>query len=151
MIEWARGNILEAKVEALVNPVNTSGVMGKGLALQFKRAYPANFEAYARACKAKQVRLGRVFAFDTGGPGLPRYILNFPTKGHWRSASRLEDVREGLEDLLAQARRLKLGSLALPPLGCGLGGLDWAEVRPLVEAALGTEPGLRALVFAPGG
>ena len=133
----ARGNLLKADVEALANSVNTVGVMGKGIALQFKNAFPANFKAYEAACKRQDVRLGEVFVFDNGGLMAPRWIINFPTKGHWRARSRIRDVADGLDDLRHVIKKLEISSIALPPLGCGHGGLDWDEVRALIEERLG--------------
>ncbi len=151
MIETTRGNLLEAPVEALVNTVNTVGVMGKGIALQFKQAYPAMFRAYETACKAGEVKLGKVHVFDMGGlVGGPRWIINFPTKGHWRTRSSISDIESGLLDLVDTIKRLNIKSVALPPLGCGHGGLDWKDVRPLVESTLGRLTDVRIQVFAPG-
>ncbi|GAB4587633.1 macro domain-containing protein [Nocardia sp. IFM 10818] len=137
MIREEHGDLLRAEADALVNPVNTVGVMGKGLALQFKRAYPEMFRAYERAAKSGQVRVGEMFAWETGVPDGPRFIVNFPTKRHWRSASRLSDIEAGLADMVAVIEKLGIRSIAVPPLGCGLGGLDWGEVAPLIERALG--------------
>src|SRR5437764_14331113 len=134
-IELKRGNILHANAEALVNTVNCVGVMGKGVALQFKQAFPENFRLYSQACRAKEVRPGRMFIVPTLGSN-PRYIINFPTKRHWKGKSRLEDIRAGLAALVEEVQRLNIHSIALPPLGCGNGGLDWSEVRPTIEAAL---------------
>jgi O-acetyl-ADP-ribose deacetylase (regulator of RNase III) len=151
MIELTRGNLLEAPVEALVNTVNTVGVMGKGIALQFKQAFPSMFRAYEKACKAGEVKLGQMDVFDLGGlAGGPRWIINFPTKGHWKAASRISDVEAGLQDLLETIRRLNIRSIAIPPLGCGNGGLDWNEVRPRIEAAFAQLPEVEVKVFAPG-
>ena len=133
----AHGNLLKADVEALANSVNTVGVMGKGIALQFKNAFPANFKAYEAACKKQAVRLGEVFVFDNGQLMPPRWIINFPTKGHWRARSRIRDVAEGLDDLRDVIEELEISSIALPPLGCGHGGLDWGEVRSLIKERLG--------------
>ena len=130
------GNLLESEADALVNTVNTVGVMGKGIALQFKNAFPANFKAYERACKRDEVALGKMFVFDEGQLTPPRWIINFPTKGHWRSHSRISDVAAGLDDLREVVAKLDIHSIALPPLGCGNGGLDWGEVRPLIEQRL---------------
>jgi O-acetyl-ADP-ribose deacetylase (regulator of RNase III) len=130
VVEFVTGNLLEADVDALVNTVNTKGVMGKGIALQFRRAFPENYEAYRAACDAGEVRLGRMFVFLTGRLERPRVIINFPTKGHWKSRSRLTDVEAGLHDLRRVLVEYGVDSVALPPLGCGLGGLRWAEVRP---------------------
>ena len=152
MIELTKGNLLEAPAEALVNTVNTAGIMGKGIALQFKQAYPQMFRAYERDCKAGDVKLGKVHVFDLGGlVGGPRWIINFPTKGHWRAGSRMADIETGLQDLVATIKRLHIRSIAVPPLGCGNGGRDWNEVRPRIESAFTELPGVRVLVFAPGG
>ena len=140
MVEFVTGNLLEADADAFVNTVNTKGVMGKGVALQFKRAFPANFKAYQAACAAGEVKLGRMFVFDSGRLERPRYIINFPTKDHWRSRSRLADIETGLVDLRRVLAELEIESIALPPLGCGLGGLDWSDVRPRIEAALADLP-----------
>lgn len=150
MVEFVTGNLLEADAEALVNTVNTKGVMGKGVALQFKRAFPENYKAYRAACAADRVKLGRMFVFDSGRMQRPRYIINFPTKDHWRSRSRLADIDAGLEDLRRVLVELEIESVALPPLGCGLGGLQWADVRPRIERALAGLP-VRVLVFEPQG
>lgn len=152
MIELAKGNLLTAEVDALVNTVNTEGVMGKGIALQFKQAFPEMFKAYEDACKADQVQLGHVHIYDLGGlVGGPRYIVNFPTKGHWRSKSRLADIQAGLEDLLNAIRRLEIRSIALPPLGCGHGGLNWGDVEPLIRDAFANAPEVHVKLFAPAG
>jgi len=152
MIEKTKGNLLEAPAEALVNTVNTVGVMGKGIALQFRQAYPEMYRAYEKACKDGEVRLGEVQTFDLGGlAGGPRWIINFPTKGHWRADSRLADVENGLTDLVAKVRKLRIHSIALPPLGCGNGGLDWKVVRPLIEKAFAELPEVKVLLFEPVG
>ncbi|MHB1308582.1 MAG: type II toxin-antitoxin system antitoxin DNA ADP-ribosyl glycohydrolase DarG [Limisphaerales bacterium] len=152
MMELTKGNLLEAPAEALVNTVNTAGIMGKGIALQFKQAYPQMFRAYERDCQAGEVKLGKVQVFDLGGlVGGPRWIINFPTKGHWRTGSRMADIETGLQDLVATIKRLHIRSIAVPPLGCGNGGLDWNDVRPRIESAFAPLPEVRVLVFAPGG
>lgn len=143
------GDLLSANAEALVNTVNTVGVMGKGLALQFKKRFPSNFEVYAGACKRGEVEIGRMFVVGTAGHARPRYIINFPTKKHWRNPSRLEYVRAGLVALVHEIRERGIRSVAIPPLGCGNGGLDWADVRPLIERAMAELPGVRVLVFPP--
>lgn len=131
------GNLLKADVDALVNTVNTVGVMGRGIALQFKKAFPANFKVYEKACKRGEVALGSMFVFDHGQLMTPRWIINFPTKGHWRSNSRMADIDTGLDDLVAVIMARGITSIALPPLGCGNGGLDWGEVEPLIRRKLG--------------
>lgn len=151
MIEEATGNLLTADAEALVNTVNCVGYMGKGIALQFKQAFPDNFRAYEKACRAQAVRPGQMFVFATGSMVNPRYIVNFPTKRHWREASRLEDIASGLQALVADVKRLGIRSIAVPPLGSGLGGLDWNDVRPLIEAAFAALPEVRVLLYAPRG
>jgi O-acetyl-ADP-ribose deacetylase (regulator of RNase III) len=150
MIEIAKGNILEADAEALVNTVNCVGFMGKGIALQFKQAFPSNFKAYEAACRAGGVVPGRMFIFDNEQLINPRYIINFPTKRHWRGKSRMSDIRSGLKALVSDVRRLGVRSIAVPPLGCGLGGLDWGEVRPLIERAFAElSDDVRVLLFEP--
>lgn len=151
MIKFVTGNLLDAKVDALVNTVNTAGVMGKGLALQFKKAFPANSKAYEAACKRGEVQIGKMFVFDAGGIVLPRYIINFPTKKHWRSPSKLDYVEEGLRDLIEVIRDRKIRSIAIPPLGAGLGGLDWKEVRAALDRALAILSDIEVLIFAPNG
>src|SRR6266542_2686065 len=146
VIRYVQGDILDADAEALVNTVNCVGVMGRGIALQFKRAYPANFKAYAAACKRGEIQPGRMFVFSTGELTNPRYIINFPTKVHWRGKSRIEHIEAGLEALVEEIRARDIKSIALPPLGSGLGGLDWAEVRPLIERAMAEVPNLDVAV-----
>jgi len=150
MIEFGEGNLLHADVDALVNTVNTVGVMGKGVALQFRQAYPANYAAYKRACDKDEVRIGRMFVWDSHRPGPRRYIINFPTKRHWRSKSRLEDIEAGLDDLVRRINELGISSIALPALGCGNGGLDWKNVLPRIKQALDPVP-VRAIVYSPAG
>ncbi|GCD40494.1 macro domain-containing protein [Streptomyces paromomycinus] len=132
------GDILQADVAALVNPVNTVGVMGKGLALQFKSAFPQMYSDYRQACATGALALGRVHVWDAGLQALERhrYVISFPTKSHWRSRSRLADVEAGLVDLAETVRRLEIRSIALPALGCGLGGLDWPVVHRAIHQAL---------------
>lgn len=150
-IEFKTGDILKADVEALVNTVNCVGVMGRGIALQFKNAFPENFEAYAAACRRGEVQPGRMFVFETGGVTNPKFIINFPTKRHWRGKSRLADIEAGLDALVEEIRRRGIGSIAVPPLGAGLGGLDWMQVRRRIETALGGQADLRVVVFEPSG
>lgn len=152
MIKHSHGNLLTAPVQALVNTVNTEGVMGKGIALQFKIAYPRMFKAYEAACKRGEVKLGHVHVFDLGGlVDGHRWILNFPTKGHWRSRSKLSDIASGLDDLIRIVRELGIQSIAIPPLGCGNGGLDWSDVRPLIEQAFAPLTDVEVQIFAPAG
>lgn len=151
MIEYKTGNILAADAEALVNTVNCVGVMGRGIALQFKKVFPANFKAYEAACKRSEVQPGRMFVYETGKLTNPRYIINFPTKRHWRGASRLSDIEAGLDALVREIQVRKIRSIALPPLGSGLGGLDWNVVRSAIERALCSIPDVTITVFEPNG
>lgn len=151
MIAITRGNILEAGTEALVNTVNTVGVMGKGIALQFKRAFPDNYKAYRKACDQKRLEPGEMLVFETGRMTPPRYIINFPTKRHWRSDSKLEDIEAGLRALRHEVRQRGIRSVAIPPLGCGHGGLDWDDVRPRIEAALADLDGVDIQLYEPAG
>lgn len=149
MIEFRTGNILQADAEALVNTVNCVGVMGRGIALQFKKVFPANFKAYKSACDGEEVQSGRMFVFETGYVTNPKYIINFPTKRHWRGKSRIEDIEVGLEALAAEIRTRGIRSIAVPPLGSGLGGLYWPDVRRRIEGALGDLENVRLIVFEP--
>ncbi len=151
MIEIGRGNLLTADVEAIVNTVNTVGVMGKGIALQVKRAFPEVYTAYRAACDRGEVRLGQMFVHDRGVLGAGRYIIDFPTKGHWRSRSRLADVESGLTDLVRVVEELGLASIAVPALGCGNGGLAWDDVRPRIERAFEALSEVRVVLFPPAG
>ncbi|TQV62557.1 MAG: macro domain-containing protein [Halothiobacillaceae bacterium] len=151
MIEYTSGDILQCEADALVNTVNCVGVMGRGLALQFKNIYPENFKAYEAACKREAVQPGRMFVFDAGQLTLPRFIINFPTKRHWRGKSRIEDIESGLVDLVKVIRDKGIRSIAIPPLGAGLGGLDWNEVRPRIARALAELTDVRVRVFEPKG
>jgi O-acetyl-ADP-ribose deacetylase (regulator of RNase III) len=145
------GDILNADAEALVNTVNCVGIMGRGIALQFKNMFPENFEAYASACASDQVQPGRMFVFETGLLTNPKYIINFPTKRHWRGKSRIEDIESGLNALVDEVQRRKIKSVAIPPLGAGLGGLEWSEVKPLILAAAQQLPGVEVQVYEPRG
>jgi len=149
MIEHTSGDILATDAEALVNTVNCVGVMGRGIALQFRKAWPDNFKAYAAACSRQEVQPGRMFVFETGRLPNPRFIINFPTKRHWREKSRIEDIEAGLSALVDVVRQRGIRSIAIPPLGAGLGGLDWALVRPRIERAMAQLPGVRVLLFEP--
>jgi O-acetyl-ADP-ribose deacetylase (regulator of RNase III) len=150
MIQFRIGNILEADVDAVVNTVNCVGIMGRGIALQFKNTFPGNFKAYAEACDRKEVQPGKMFLYETGKLS-PRYIINFPTKRHWKGKSRIEDIDEGLIDLVRVIKDRKIRSIAIPPLGAGLGGLNWSDVRPRIVAALAAVPDVATVVYEPSG
>ncbi|MGA7674721.1 MAG: macro domain-containing protein [Rhizomicrobium sp.] len=127
------GDLFESRAQTLVNTVNCVGVMGKGVAEKFKTRFPAMFEDYKRRTDAKQVRLGEPYLYrDAAGTR----IVNFPTKDHWRSPSRLADIERGLDYLAAHVAEWGITSIALPPLGCGNGGLEWSEVGPLIYSKL---------------
>ncbi len=151
MIEFKTGDILSAEADALVNTVNCVGVMGRGIALQFKKAFPDNFKAYAKACARQDVQPGRMFVYETGQLTGPRFIINFPTKRHWKGASRFSDIEAGLSALVTEVRTRGIQSIAIPPLGSGLGGLNWPDVRAAIERALAPLPNLRVTVFEPNG
>ena len=149
MIELTQGDLLRADADAIVNTVNCVGFMGRGIAAQFKRAYPENFRVYEAACKRGEVQPGRMLVYELAGSASPRFIINFPTKRHWKANSRIDDIEAGLKALIDEVRSRKIRSIAVPPLGCGLGGLDWAEVRPLIETAFAELPDVRVLVYEP--
>lgn len=165
MIENVFGDLLSADVEAIVNTVNTVGVMGKGLALQFKRRFSVNFDVYAAACKRDEVEVGRMLVVETRRPHAgslslfanlldkpttePLYIINFPTKKHWRQPSQIAYVRAGLTALVEEVRMRNIRSIAVPPLGCGNGGLAWADVEPMIKSALSVLASVRILLFTP--
>ena len=150
MIKFVTGNLFESNTEAIVNTVNCVGVMGRGIALQFKKNYPENFKAYEAACKRGEVVPGKMFVHDTNQLANPMYIINFPTKRHWRGASRIEDIEAGLGDLVEVIVSRKISSVALPPLGSGLGGLDWPVVRGKIEATLKCLYDVHIEVYEPG-
>jgi O-acetyl-ADP-ribose deacetylase (regulator of RNase III) len=149
MMEFTTGDILKSNAEALVNTVNCVGIMGRGIALQFKEKFPANFKAYAAACERGELQPGHMFVFPTGWVTGPKYIINFPTKRHWRGKSRIEDIESGLGALRNVIEELGIRSIAIPPLGAGLGGLDWNQVRPRIEHALNSLGEASIVVFEP--
>jgi O-acetyl-ADP-ribose deacetylase (regulator of RNase III) len=151
MIEYRTGDILQTDAEALVNTVNCVGVMGRGIALQFKENYPENFKVYEAACDRGELQPGRMLVFETHQITNPKYIINFPTKRHWRGKSRMEDIEAGLQALADEIRKRRIRSIAIPPLGSGLGGLDWGEVRPRIEAALRSLDDVQVILFEPRG
>ncbi len=150
MIQFKQGNLLAETTEALVNTVNCVGVMGKGIAWQFKQAFPENFREYKNACDAEKVKPGQMFIFATHQI-LPKYIINFPTKRHWREKSQIANIESGLIALVAEVKRLAIRSIAIPPLGCGNGGLDWREVKPLIVAAFAELTEVEVIIFEPNG
>ena len=150
MIKYTTGDMLSAETEALVNTVNTVGVMGKGIALQFKDQYPNNFAAYHAACKAKQVEVGKMFVFEEQPMiGDKKIIINFPTKKDWKHKSKIEYVESGLKDLAKVIEERRIKSIAMPPLGCGNGGLDWGGVKVLIEKYLSGLTDVDIIVYEP--
>lgn len=151
MLRYTSGDLLKDSAEAIVNTVNCVGVMGRGIALQFKKTFPTNFAAYKQACNAEQVKPGQMFVTETGQLTNPRYIINFPTKRHWRQKSRMEDVESGLQALRETIKQYNIQSIAIPPLGCGLGGLNWPDVKARIEAALADCHNTEIRVYEPKG
>lgn len=151
MIELTHGDILKADAEALVNTVNCVGVMGRGIALQFKKAFPDCFKAYKALCDRKELHPGMMHVCALGRLANPRLVINFPTKRHWKGKSKLEDIEAGLEALVQVVRDRGIRSIAVPPLGCGLGGLDWSQVRSRIEDAFAGLGDVHVLVFEPRG
>ena len=141
------GDMFESKAQTLINTVNCVGIMGKGVALEFKKRFPNMFEDYVKRCDAKQVRLGRPYLFKRM---FPPWILNFPTKDHWRSVSRLQDIVEGLSYLRQRYKEWGITSLAVPPLGCGEGQLEWQVVGQTLYRYL-TQLDITVELYAPYG
>lgn len=148
MIKFLQGDLLQSDAEALVNTVNTVGVMGKGIALQFKNQYPKNYKLYKEACKKGELKVGEVLVVKDGDILREKYIVNFPTKEHWRSPSEIAYIQQGLEALKESIKDYNIKSIAIPPLGCGNGGLDWTVVKPMIVDALG-EIGVDIYVYEP--
>ena len=151
MIQYRTGDMFSESAEALVNTVNCVGVMGRGVAHQFKLRFPGNFRAYATKCRRNEMQPGKVFVYETQSIVPPRYIINFPTKRHWRGKSRMEDIESGLDSLVYEIQARGIRSIVIPPLGSGLGGLKWIEVRERIEQALRPLVGVSTIVYEPGG
>ncbi len=152
MIELIQGNILDSDAQAIVNTVNCVGVMGRGIALQFKRAFPANFKAYKSVCDHNELQPGSMFVFDNATlDGRQRYLINFPTKRHWKGKSKIEDIESGLTALVAEVKERGIKTIAIPPLGCGLGGLDWPIIREMITEAFDHVPNVSVYLYEPMG
>lgn len=148
-MQLTKGNILEANAEALVNTVNTKGIMGKGIALQFKKAFPDVFNAYKKACNAGVIHIGNVHVHERVETHGPRFIINFPTKDDWKKPSRIEYIKKGLESLVEAIQKYKIRSIAIPALGCGQGGLQWEHVLPLIQSAFEKIPDIKVILYPP--
>jgi len=150
MIKFTKGNILTADVEALVNTVNTVGVMGKGIALAFKKAYPLNYKLYRKVCDNKEFTVGSMFTTNTEQI-TPKFIINFPTKEHWKGRSKIEFVEKGMKDLVETIKTNQIKSIAIPPLGCGNGGLNWSIVKPIILNELkNIDSDIEVIIYEPG-
>lgn len=132
MLQYVNGDILHSHAQTYVNTVNTVGVMGKGLALQFKNKYPEMFKAYQKICRNHLLDIGKLYLWK----GSEKWILMFPTKKHWMDSSQIEFIESGLKKFVDNYRRIGIQSIAFPKLGCGLGGLEWEMVQPLMEKYL---------------
>ena len=150
MIELKKDNLLLSNAEALVNTVNTAGVMGKGVALQFRERFSENYLRYKKACAKGEVQTGKMFITETDLLSEPKYIINFPTKQHWKGKSKIEYIEDGLDDLLRVIQEKNIQSIAIPPLGCGNGGLDWKDVKTLIEKKLGQLSSVDIELYEPG-
>ncbi len=152
MINFTSGNIIEADAEALINTVNCVGVMGKGIALQFKKAFPEDyFSDYQKFCRNKKLIPGKVTVWQTGKFVNPKYIINFPTKLHWKEKSNYEYIEKGLESLKEEIKKLNIRSVAIPPLGSGLGGLNWAKVKNIIIKNLSELNEVDIFIYEPKG
>jgi O-acetyl-ADP-ribose deacetylase (regulator of RNase III) len=145
MVTFVRGDIFKSPAQVLVNSVNCVGVMGKGIALEFKKRYPQMYNDYKARCDKGQVRPGEPYLWEDDSV----QILNFPTKRHWRENSVLQDIEDGLKCLSKSYECLGIQSIAMPPLGCGLGGLSWSDVQPMIVKYLGAIPDLDVYVYEP--
>ncbi len=148
MIKFVKGNIFESNAEALVNSVNTVGVMGKGIALQFKERFPENYKLYKKACENGEVIIGKVFVTSTNSLVNPKWIINFPTKKHWLHRSSYKFIEEGLNNLIKVIKELNIKSIAIPPLGAGQGGLKWERVKKLLQDKLAVL-NIEILIYEP--
>lgn len=148
MIKYITGNLLDAHTEALVNTVNTVGVMGKGIALQFKNRFPENYKIYRDACKNESFSVGQVLVVKEGNLLNQKYIINFPTKAHWKADSKYEYISSGLIALKEAILTYGINSIALPPLGCGNGGLEWPIVKSMIEKEL-KDLQIEILIYEP--
>jgi len=148
-INFLKGDLLKSDAQALVNAVNTVGVMGKGIALQFKNRYPTNYMVYREACKKGELSIGKILVVKEGDLINQKFIVNFPTKQHWRSPSEISYIQYGLVALKKAIQEYDIQSIAIPPLGCGLGGLDWDVVKPMIVEAF-QDLDINITIYEPG-
>ncbi|MEZ6047103.1 MAG: macro domain-containing protein [Planctomycetaceae bacterium] len=151
MINIVSGDIFESSAEALANPVNAKGVMGKGLAKVFRDKFPEIMAPYREACDIGKLQTGQVLTIEVSSAKGTRFVINFPTKTHWRGKSKIEFIETGLDALVAELTRLGIQSVAIPPLGCGLGGLAWETVHKMILQKLKSlEDSIRIDLYPPG-
>ncbi len=148
MIHYVKGNLFESEAQALVNTVNTVGVMGKGIALQFKNTFPQNFKIYRDACKNNQLQIGKLLITEEKTLLGKKIIINFPTKQHWKSPSEYSYIEDGLVELVKFLNTNNIQSIAIPPLGAGNGGLNWNKVKKILEKNL-TDIDCDIFIFEP--
>lgn len=148
-MKYLLGNLLEANTQALVNTVNTVGVMGKGIALQFKEHFPMNFKIYATACKKGEMQIGKMLVVQEHTITGEKIIVNFPTKTEWFKKSQYDYIEAGLIDLVRVIQEFKIQSIAIPPLGCGNGGLKWDRVKTLMDKYLGSLTNVSISIYQP--
>ena len=144
-----KGDLLQDPSHAIVNTVNCVGVMGKGLALQFKQAFPNYFIAYKEVCNIGILRPGFMYTYKHTIDNKHQYIISFPTKDHFKNPSKLQYIENGLLDLKRVIKKYNIQSIAIPPLGCGLGGLKWTDVEPLIHKHLADIPNLDVYIYPP--
>lgn len=145
---YCHGSIFESNAQAWVNPVNCVGIMGKGLALEFKKAFPECYKVYVMGCKNEHVRLGKVQILMRGALN-PEFIINFPTKNHWKDKSEYENISTGMDDLVDKIENYGITSIAIPALGCGWGGLKWEKVMPIIQNKLKDVGNLQVHLYGP--
>lgn len=148
MITYTTGDLFEAQTEAIVNTVNTVGVMGKGIALQFKQRFPGNYLVYKKACDQSLLKIGDLLITESNSLFF-KYIINFPTKEHWRNPSKYEYIEKGLDTLIEEIKKRKIKSIALPPLGAGNGKLEWEKVKEILEEKLKKLPEVEFIIYEP--
>lgn len=148
MITYTTGDLFEAQTEAIVNTVNTVGVMGKGIALQFKQRFPDNYLVYKKACDQNLLKIGDLLITESSSLFF-KYIINFPTKEHWRNPSKYEYIEKGLDTLIDEIKKRNIKSIALPPLGAGNGKLDWMKVKEILNEKLIKLPKVEFIIYEP--